>query len=504
MKKLGLLGLVVMFVALAMIPAGAEGVSIKEEGKALTLKLDVDAPWAFRSKDINVFHNAAGVGLNAAQESDALMTPLVSLTTEWALKDKVTAVVELANLRLQLGAVGGTGTLDNAQYGAGQNITTGFRQAYIKVEDFIADKLTMNYGIQPLKLTLRKGEGAFFADVSYSLSPSLKVPLDISVAARSTTTRGYGEFSGLNFKYGNAAADNYDVGFFYGVTVEFPTAGGLRFEDRLLGFTFTYKLSGEDNVIKAVVAQASNAWTEMNALTIGVGADYFGAMPNKALEIYGEVYMQSGTASNAGWTATGAQADVDQAAQAYRFGAQYNFAQDLKPYVGLSYWFLSGGDDSARYKAGSAKYTENNHFVSYENSQSTLILEDNLYGLNLDSNYTAIKVEAGITTSFKLDKSGEASPLYVKLLLGQFSLNKEPLMTAADPKTGLFTTDDGLGTEIDIVATLEATKNLSLSLGLGMLSGGDFFGSVRFTNAAGGTDSFDSMTMVIFGAKLSF
>lgn len=507
MKKLGLLGLVLMFVALIMVPANADGVAVGD-GKPLTLKLDVDAPWAFRSRDVNVFHNACGLALNKTQQSDFVMAPLVSLTTEWALKDKVTAIVQLENVRLQTTAAGGT--VDNAEFGSGLNIAPIFRQAYLKVEDFVADKLAMSYGVQPLKLTLRKGEGAFFMDVSYSLSPSLMMPLDMQIANRAATVRGYGEFSGFNFKYGNAAADNYEVGFFFGNTGEFPVVtrpvpavtDGLRNEDRLLGFTLTYKLAGEDNAVKAIVAQSSNSFTEMNIMTIGVGADYFGAMPNKVLEIYGEAYMQSGTASNNGVKADGVTpCDVDQAAMAYRIGAQYNLAHDLKPTFGLSYWFVDGGDDSVRYKAGSTKYTENNHFVSYENSQSTLILEDNVYGLNLNSNYTAIKVEAGITTNFNFDRQGEPEPLHVKLLLGSFTLNKVPYMAIADPVTGKSKTNSALGTEIDVVATLEATKNLSLSLGLGMLSGGDFFGSVRFTDAAGKATKFDSMNMVVLDRK---
>jgi hypothetical protein len=501
-----------------MIPAGAEGVSIKEEGKALTLKLDVDSPWAYRSKEINVFHNAGGKNMNASQESDALMAPLFVLSSEYALKDKVTAFVQLCNVRLAYNAAGCTYN-ENADFGGGWNMTPQFSQAYIKVEDFITEKLAMSYGIQPLKLTLRKGEGAFFMDTTFSLTPSRISPVDSDVAARvAISNRGYGEFSGLSFTYGNAAADNYDVGFFYGVTGEFPAAAGLRNEDRLLGLTLTYKLAGEDNVVKALLTQMSNSFTEMSIMTLGIGADYFGAMPNKALEIYGEFYTQSGTASNQGFTVAKPfvagvdNEDVDQSASAFRVGAQYNFAQDLKPYVGLSYWTISGGDDSQTYnKNGVAKYTENNHFISYENANSTMILEDNLYGLNFNSNYTAIKVEAGITTSLKIDKSGEESPLHLKLLMGTFSLDEAPCISGKGPDgilgngdDAVITADDGIGTEIDIVATLEATKSLSLSLGLGMLTGGDFFDNVEFNSRAGKLTSFDSMKMVMFKATLSF
>jgi hypothetical protein len=368
------------------------------------------------------------------------------------------------------------------------------------VEEFISSKLTMTYGAQDLKLTLRENEGAFFLDVSESNTPGGFQALDGAVATRAARVRDTVEYSGFVFNYGSLKDFNYQVDVVWGVTLE---TGAARTNDKLTGVNVSYKLPGEKNVAKVLLAQISESSVNRSIMDIGLGVNYFEAVPN--LEIYFEYHTQSGTLANNGVNAAGQATNVDQVASAYRIGGRYDFVDNpLKPYVDFSMWNLTGGNDSATYKSGSTKYTENNHFVSYENCQSTLILEDHLLGLDLDSNYNAIKIEAGITTSLGL--GGASLPLHVKMLLGQFSLNSEPW--TVDPVLGAVKTDSGLGMEIDVLATLEYNENTSFVVGLGMLSSAKFFGSVRYadptpTNPAA-TESFDSMTLFMFGAKVKF
>jgi hypothetical protein len=505
MKKIGLILMLVTMVTggvLAEMPAG------------FSLSGSIDAPSTFRSKELNTFLNGGQL-----TTSDFMLSPLVTLDTKFETKGKVMGAIQFQNRRLAVT----TGTLNPAQFGGGLNINPSVTQAYIKVSEFFSPKLAMTYGIQDLNLTLRKGEGAFFMHPAGALTPSAQMPLDLQTAFESafffTATsgdraKGVSEFSGFAFDYGSVKDDNYAVNFFYGKTMETVVAAGAkRNEDLLLGANVSYKLPGENNILKVLLAQMNNASTNMSIMTFGVGADYFGAMPN--LEIYGEVYNQSGTFNNNGNTAAGTPTDVDQVAMAMRLGAKYDFANNpMKPWAGFSYWSLSGGDDSFWYKNNSVKYTENNHFVSYEDSQSTLILEDQTWGLNVNSNYTAIKLEGGITTSLTL--GGEKSDLDLKLLFGTFSLNSAPYVCTAGVDGFMKTADDaiakakkGLGTEIDIVANLHYTENLSFTLGLGMLSGSDFFGKLDVDNTnSGGTtkdsDNFDSMTLVTLGANLKF
>jgi hypothetical protein len=516
MKKLGLLGLSIMLVGLVA------GSSLAEVPASFSLSGDIELPTAYRSKEINSFHNAA------LSHSDTVLLPLITINTKWELAEKVTAIVQFENRRLAATTDAGVavaGSFRNVDFGGGDNISPAIEQAYIRVGEFFSPKLTMSYGIQDLKLTLREGEGAFFMDVSEAQSFSVWVPFDLGAVDTSmtgvldaATTRSVAEFSGFVFNYGSLKDDHYQVDFVYGVTRQ---TGALRANDNLVGVNVGYKLPGDDkNILKVLVAQLNNPDTNgaaalntgMSAMTIGFGVDYFGAVPN--LELYFEYYNQTGTLSNVGFDANGLTKDVDQAASAYRLGGRYDFVDmSVKPYVDLSMWNVSGGDDSASYTVGSAKYTENNHFISYENSQSTLILEDSLYGLDLDSNYNAIKIEAGIKTSLKL--GGNPMPLNVKMLIGQFTLDNAPLTNSAGPDGKFFTgddvlkaADDALGMEIDITATLKYSDNVNFMLGLGMLTGGDFFGSIYFKDATptdpNATENFDSMTLLMFGANVKF
>jgi len=508
MKKIGLLTLSLMLIALVT------GGALAEIPAGFNLSGGIDAPYTYRSKEINTFLNGADL-----TTSDFLLSPLITVDTKWDLKGKVTGFVRFENRRLD--AVAGSGTGDNVDFGGGDVIDPAIKQAYIKVSEFISPKLTMTYGIQDLNLTLRKGEGAFFMHPAAAASPSTTLPLDMDVARRFNRNKDFTEYSGFVFDFGSVKDDNYAATVFWGKTMETAVAAGAKRDaDLLAGVNVAYKLPGENNILKVLLAQINNPGDNLGIMTIGVGADYFGAMPN--LEIYGEVYMQSGTVgkdTTAGNTTFGD--DVDHSAMAYRIGGRYDFANNpLKPWASLSYWYLGGGDDSRLYKGGTApaKYTENNHFISYEDFPSTLILEDNLWGLNLNSNYTAIKIEAGITTSLTL--GGEKTDVDLKLLIGMFTLNEVPYVWNSGPNkiynngTGddvYEKTDDGLGTEIDIVATLKYTENLTFTLGLGMLSGGDFFGSINIDDQAAPTatkhlddESFDGMTMVTFGANLKF
>ncbi|MBI4834954.1 MAG: hypothetical protein HY811_09085 [Planctomycetes bacterium] len=508
MKKLGLVVLSIMLVGLVA------GSSLADVPASFSLSGDVELPTAYRSKEINTFHNGA------LSHSDTILTPLITINTKWELAEKVTAIVQFENRRVSAlndAGAAATGTASNVDLGGADNISPAIEQAYIRVGEFFSPKLTMSYGIQDLKFTLREGEGAFFMDVSEAQTYSVWLPMDSQIAANAATARGVSEFSGFLFNYGSLKDDNYQVDFMYGVTRQ---TGAARANDNLVGVNVAYKLPGEKNVLKVLIAQMNNPDTNggaalntgLNAMTIGFGVDYFGAVPN--LELYFEYYNQTGTLSNIGVNAAGQVADVDQVASAYRLGGRYDFVDvSVKPYVDLSMWNVSGGDDSNAYKSASVKYTENNHFISYENSQSTMILEDSLYGLDLDSNYNAIKIEAGIKTSLKL--GGNSMPLNLKMLIGQFTLDTPPFTNTAGPDGLLLTgddvakaADDALGMEVDIKATLKYSDNVDFVLGLGMLSGGDFFDSIAFTNPtptnAGAYETFDSMTLLMFGANVKF
>jgi len=468
MKKIGLLLVVVAFVIAATNLLNAGPVVTEQSATgAKQIKVSGEVEMPMVSRDAGVNSVLDGVAGPAHQDADTLWAPLITLNLEAALGDKISSLIKLQNRRLDLGV----GTAANADFLGGDNLDLAIKEAYLKLEKFIVQDLNFTYGLQNLKSTLRDGEGAFFLDTNYASSNGLNGFLtepNFTTAAWNRS-KDSSEFGGLRFDYSSLKNNNYQVALFLGKVSETATGlDQLHNDTTLNGAIVWYKL-GEDKVLNVLVTQLNNPKSEMAIQTIGLGANYNGAMPN--LGAYAEYYNQTGDAA----------AGMSQSASAYRAGVKYDLQHQLKPYVDLSYWFLSGG--------GSA--TKNNNFVSLENVKSTMILEDEVFGLDLDSNYTAIKLETGVATKVDLDKDGSPEELKVKLLFGQFSLSDQP--------AGMTGVKDSLGTEIDLLLTLQYNPSVSFTLGYATLSSGKFFTDPATYNAAE-----DSMQMVSFGTNVKF
>ncbi|MBI5779675.1 MAG: hypothetical protein HZA49_09510 [Planctomycetes bacterium] len=455
MKKIGLLVAVAFVIAAANLLDANPVVTDQSATGAKQIKISGEMETPMVSRDAGVNSVLDG----APQVGDTLWSPLITLNLEAALGDKITGLIQLQNRRLETGV----GTAANMDFFGGTNVEPAVKQALLKLEKFIVQDLTFTYGLQNLKTTLRDGEGAFFLDTGYA---STTGPLTEPNGAVWNRAKTNGEFGGLRFDYGSLKNSNLQGLLFTGTVNKNPT-GGLHDTTSLTGAVAWFKL-GDEKIINALLTQLNNAENGLKVQTIGAGVNYNGAMPN--LGAYAEYYNQTGDAA----------VGVKQSASAYRLGAKYDVQHSLKPYVDLSYWFLSGGGT-----------TKNNNFISLENVKSTMILEDEVFGLDLDSNYTAIKLETGVATKVDLDKDGSPEDLKVKLLFGQFTLSDQPM--------GMTGVDDSLGTEVDLVVTLQYNPSVSFTLGYATLSSGGFFTDPTTYGAAE-----DSMKMVSFGANVKF
>lgn len=466
MKRAMLLALMMLFAA--GLTVSADVTTGKDASNAKKIEITGGFDNSMVSRDTGLTSVLDGCQKPATWPSDLFWSPLITLNLGIDVGDKATALVQLQNRRLDAA----TGTAANVDFLGGDNVEMAVEQAYINVDNLMIPSLTFKYGMQNLKFALREGGDAFFMDTNFSEVLAMPVT-EANIYRGAALPKDTSEFGGVKVDYGSlkgAVPTNYKVSFFWGVVNESLTG---RADERLTGLTGWYKLPvGDKNFATAGVTKIQNEAAHADIQTINVGVDYFGAMPN--LELYAEYYTQSGDLTRT----------VDQSASAYRAGAKYDIANPLKPYVDVSYWFLSGG--------GTA--TKNKNFLSYENVQSTMILEDNVFGLDVDSNYKVLKVEAGISYKLDIDKDGVGEPLTVKLLFGQFTLADDPAtMTAGQ------VLKDSLGTEIDLVATLYLNSNISFSLGYAKLTGGDFFTSAGGYNAAAA-----DMQMIVFDTKLKF
>ncbi len=544
MKKIGLCLLAAMLCFAIVTTTDAQGVKTGDKAfsaKEISITGGLDLCYGYLNSGITSILNfesegEQGAGTGVSQDNSVFMlVPQLTINFDIDVGDKVTAFVQLENRRLvseptwidltgdvnvdTLFPMGGTAA--NVDVASGDNIEPAVEQAYIKVSEFLLPELTFTIGIQDLKFTLRKGEGAFFMDIAESeaMAPQfLKDSASLNLAnvdewfivgEGAPFLRDVSEFGGMVFDYGDMEKNNYALCVFYGSVNE---TGVARTDENLFGLQLDYALPGENNVLKAILANTTSHGRkivgqdviDMNIMTLGVGVDYW-VQPD--IEVYAEFYTQSGDYGHF-WKALpapGAHDAVDQKASAYRLGGRYNLEHDLKPYVDLSMWNLSGDNGEID--------SDNEDFISYENVQSTLIMEGNLLGLDLDSNYNAIKLEAGITTQFDINKDGTGEEVTIKLLYGTFSLTEKPekvgrIATQVD-RLGI---DDALGSEIDIVATLKYSDSLSFTFGIGMVSGADFFEG-EDTLDGGPLDSIkDSayamddagMTLVMFDTRLSF
>lgn len=463
MKKIGVILMALAFVigSINMISAGVVNTEQSTTAaKQIKVSGEVDMPMVSRDKGVNSVLD--GVAGPAHQDSDNIWSPLITLNLNIDVGDKITSLIQLQNRRLDFGF--GTGA--NVDFLGGDNIELAVKQAYLKLEKFLVQDLNFTYGLQNIKTTLREGEGAFFIDSGNS-NCNYNNFLTEMYGAR---FKDFGEFGGFKFDYGSLKNSNYQVTIFFGKI--FETATGvdqLHNDDLLNGAIVWFKPNINELLLNGSLVQMTNSRADINISTIGVGGDYTGAVPN--MELYGEFYTQTGDYNKV----------IEQAASAMRFGGKYDIQHSLKPYVDVSYWMLSGGGTG----------TKNKNFLSFENVASTMILEDDVFGLDLDSNYTAVKVEGGISTMIDIDKDGSSEELKLKILIGSFNLSKVP---GAAPNAS-----KKLGTEIDLVATLQYNPSLAFTLGYATLSGADFFTDTTTYNAAEST-----MGMIIFGTTLKY
>ncbi len=191
------------------------------------------------------------------------------------------------------------------------------------------------------------------------------------------------------------------------------------------------------------------------------------------LELFGEFYFQTGKAGEV------ADDDADAKGMAFQIGAEYHVDNPMKPWVGINYTMVSGdGDDAGD--------TDCDRFLSYENVSDLLILEDMYFGFDVDSNYTAIKISAGVTPIEKLE---------ISAILGICK-------TAEKINYGGGNEEDKLGNELDIKVKYDFSKQVSVSAAYARLMGSDIL--EMETGGPGNPDSEDTTQLYTIGVNLKF
>lgn len=381
---------------------------------------------------------------NASRDRDEdYFDPRFSIQIDARLDRNVRAVAELQNedrddqrYLTSLGALHVTSRL------AGNDFRVHLEKAYLELSEFLLDGFTLQAGVIPHRYSLRADGQSFFLDFREAESPF--------------ATRADTHATGVLGQYRPVRVLDFTADAFYFVTSE---SGFERRDETVAGINLDLSMSKDAlresdeaeialvrffNLNFAAIAGDNNKplWN------FGFGFSYF--LTNDAvsytLELYGELLFQFGEYNRKALPPLFALRDQDHLAFGSYSGFKWTYREGgWQPFIDVSYWYLSGDDDDP----GSNK---NRDIVTYENIDTTLIIEDNDYGLDIDSNYWAIKCQIG--TNLPIG----SETMRLSLIYAYFERNDAP--SGRTHK---------LGDEIDVRFSWEYTADVVFSLAAGVL-----------------------------------
>ncbi|MFQ5654141.1 MAG: hypothetical protein ACE5GW_05370 [Planctomycetota bacterium] len=390
---------------------------------------------------------AAGLPLGRSGGStgnggEVILDPQVTVGLQSQLADEVYAMIELETPFNVFNDTGGSNS------GTGTSVTgrrfIEVEQAYVRWEDALTSGLTLKFGVQDFVKDFAGNGNPFLLDISHSESPFGNPTAGSDFGSPQSSSSGLvgsQEASGLYGRYdlGRTAID----AFYFTIAESFREND----DDVIFGSTLEHEIeaAGWNGKVGAVLYALQNDGASY-MWTWGGGGSMTGM--NGELKVYGEAYTQFGEyLSSQPNPPLNGRRILQRGAFAVYGGARYNFGVfgDLCPYIEASYWEISGDDNGANRK--------NDNWVSFENNNDTLVLEDGYYGLDIDSNYRAIKIRAGINPT----EAWTVEALYAYLELQDND-------GTADNTTSRHSK---LGDEFDISARFRATDYLNFRLATG-------------------------------------
>ena len=353
------------------------------------------------------------------------------------LSDKVSALIEMENRRIDGGA--------NVNLGSDtftSDSTVNFEQAYIHVAEFLDPKLALRLGLQDVRY--RDG---FFVDVSEAESAWTLATL---TAARDTV-------EAAGFRAFWAGGEKWDLDLGYYTIVE---AGSPRADEGLLAlhgnWEATEKLKFEGlvalmhNGTSATGAIAGFSPKDAEVWSFGVSVDW---APINNLTVFGDAIWQTGRITDDTAPGVAGGTSSEHSGTGIRAGAKYVFDASIHPYVQIEYWRFSGDDKTDA--------SVNHDFISYENNDQFLIVEDNDFGIDIDANYSAWKATIGAQVTDTFSVMAEVG-------FFDFVAPSAYNTAAAELNSG-----DSIGTELDVTGRWDYSKSLTFEATVAALVGSD-------------------------------
>lgn len=449
MKKFMFVTLSALFVFCAVSVYAQDGRPVTTKGgesspNATTMDANLKLTWLARPSQMNLAD-----GIN--NESTVGWIGHALIGWNFAFADNTSSRIELEMLDYP-------GAAQHANYlGVGNNASQGVavNEAWINLAQLFSPSLGFKIGLQDYEKKLRdEDNGGFYMGLGRG---------GVSGGATGSDTVGIvATVAGADDKW------TLDIAY---LTVDEVAAGDANDTTGTGGF-FRY-IFGEGQHLDADLA-LYHADGGASIIDIGAGLLWSNVGDMEGLDPYAEVHIQSGEVAT----------DVDAGGMAYRLGGRYTFAQTQgNPFIDVSWWSITGDDATTA--------DEDEEYVSLESNNEFLILESVEYGLNVRSNYTAIRVSGGMTTNLNVTGASNASDnLDLVARLGSFKLEEDN--GAAD---------DSIGTEIDVEATWHLNSAVDVFAAVAFLSGSD----VLEAATAGDPDVMDDSTMMfLFGTEVGF
>ncbi|GEM_PF-5005333 len=423
-----------------------------------------------------------------------------------------------ARVFVQLGGRGLAGNnvaanTTNTQTNAGgsqsgdSSFETRVRQAYVELHEVLVHELGLRFGIQDMVMGLDRGDGNHFVMDSRGWGKHFQFRDGGRLENSYSTRRRQGQtpaaataasFDDVQVNDGGTFAwvatwdqkDMFSANLFW-VTLE-NTGNGVQNGSYIVGVDLKapLKMVNDKSVVTAHLfnvkddsfvqlpltqgAAGTKIGSGANFWQYGLGADMF---VTSAFEAYGEFALQHGKFAD-NWDGVQPSVGVDigqekeQDAYAYYVGGKFMVpgAASFKPSVDVSYWSFSGDDDQNDNK--------NSGFINYGDNKSSMVLEENEYGIGLSNNYNALRIKGTLDLVGTGMTRGHSTP--VSISYHNFMVNASRIRgtfantgdVAVGSNRNADLNADGLGEEWDFSIAHEYSENVTFKLGYGMFRPG--------------------------------
>ena len=443
---------------LAMAVQGSDHKIDTHQDRASTVKVtisgDIDLEYLFRDRTLSASrgsYGSYGGGAGADGRGEGVIQAGAGVRLDVDLTESVRIILSLHNKRFEAAGAPPDPTPDILGRNP-EGVQMLVDEASITLNELFTPGLSLSLGVVPVTFDVRGKGSAFFFDPANSGS--------LFGNARSSVSGGNGQPTsekdnlsptGMHAVY---AKETLSAGLFLLPAV--IEGGSAKADESAYGLWFMTHVPslGSGSRLGALICVAGGnegTGSDSSLFTLGVGGDLRGWVPG--LELYGEFYRQFGNVGSiAGET-------LHAGGWALQAGGEYHLPDGgINPWFGLNLTFFSGDSDQ------SAGDTRVDAFLSYENVNDLMILEDQFFGMDIDTNYWAVKPQAGCALT--VGSGALKNNLALSLSMGFAKCAKSIDFGAAGKK-------DDLGFEMDLKCAYSLSKQATVKLGAGALFGSD-------------------------------